>query len=725
MNKKTVLLHSDLRDSVLLAGLFAALTLTPPARGADVIKANNANDLNLTTSWAGGAVPGQNDTAVFNSTVTANRTTSLGTDSVWAGIRLSGNTKTWTVNGAYTLSLGPGGVDLSLAGNSLSLSAPLTLQLASPQTWPIANARQLTVSAAVAGGLDSPLVKDGDGILVLSGANTYAGGTLLNAGTLSIGNNDALGQGALTVSNGALKASAAGYVLTNPITLAGLASVSNTVLLTLNGEVRGPGALLRPAGLANALVLGGNNTFSGGTTNGSVIQLNSANALGSGPIVLLDGGTLKPGPGVFGTGNAGGVTNTLLLLGAGVVTSVVNTNIVISGPITGPGSLSKTVNGDLTLSGNNTYSGGTVFSGGRIRLGHVNGLGTGPLTFNGSGIFVINSAIGNGAGGRGITNDVVLASGATVNVQTFSALFSGVISGPGQLYRNNGPKGTLTLTGDNTFGGGVTNATGALILGHVNALGTGTLDINEGSLSTTTDLSSGSGIANRIALNSTNGFGSVTVVATNSLRLSGVIEGSSGIAKTGSQTLYLAGASTYSGDTVVSNGTLALDAGGSITNSANIHVAAGALLDVSAWTDGYTVASAQTLTGYGAVTGSVVIAAGARLSAGTTNAVGTLTFKNDLTLGDGAVLDWNVDPASGATDIIHVNGTLRLPEHATIRISGASALPKLRVLFKASKIEGAGNVRKWTVLNGPQSLHASMAADQIVLLYTGLIVSLK
>jgi autotransporter-associated beta strand protein len=415
----------DVRAALFAAGLLAAFTLPRFAHAADIVKANNANDLNLTTSWAGGVLPGQDDTAVFNSTVTANRTTSLGANSAWAGIRLSGNAKTWTINGAYTLSLGAGGLDLSQAGNTFSLSAPLAVQLASPQAWSVANARQLTVSATVAGEPGSPLVKEGDGVLVLSGANTYAGGTLLNAGTLSIGNNDALGQSLLTVSNGILKASAAGYVVTNPITLAGLATVSNTVNLTLNGDLSGPGTLLRPVGLGNLLILGGNNTFSGGTTNGSTVQLNSASALGTGPVTLLDGGTLKPGPNVFGTGNAGGITNTIVLLGTGIVTSVANVNIVISGPVTGPGSLSKTVNGDLTLSGNNTYSGGTAFSGGRIRLGHVNGLGTGPLTFDGWGIFVINSAIGNGAGGRGITNDLIRA-------EATATAFGNSIGGPGE-----------------------------------------------------------------------------------------------------------------------------------------------------------------------------------------------------------------------------------------------------------------------------------------------------
>ena len=506
-------------DSALfMAGLFGILLPTLPALSADIVKANNANALNLTTSWLGAAIPGATDRALFTGAVTANRTTSLGADASWSGIVLSGNANTWTINGAFTLTLGTGGVDLSLASANFALAAPLQVVLGSPQTWSVTNGRQNTVSAPIAGAATSVLVKDGEGTLALNTNNTFTGGTVLNNGTLSVGNNEALGKGGLTVSNGVLRAQAAGYTVSNAIALAGSAAINSTAAFTLAGNISGAGSLSRASALAGTLILSGNNTYTGGTTNGSVIQLNFASALGTGPIVLLDGSTLKPGPGVFGTVQIGG---------------------------------------------------------------------------------------------------------------------------------------------------------------------------------------------------------------TNNLRLSGIISGTSGITKTGASTLTLAGENTYSGDTAVSNGVLAIDAGGSVSNSSSIYVAAGATLDVSASASGYAVQSGQTLTGSGAVTGSVTIASGARISGGTTKTVGTLTFQNDLTLNEGALIDWNVDSATGATDILRVYGTLTLPEHATIRISGASTLPKLRILFKASKIEGAAHVRNWTVLNGPQSMRAVQQDNQIVLLYTGLVVSLR
>ncbi len=48
------------------------------AQAADIVKANNSNDLNLGSSWIGGTVPTASDVAVWNNTVTAANTVLLG-----------------------------------------------------------------------------------------------------------------------------------------------------------------------------------------------------------------------------------------------------------------------------------------------------------------------------------------------------------------------------------------------------------------------------------------------------------------------------------------------------------------------------------------------------------------------------------------------------------------------------------------------------------------------
>lgn len=708
--------------AILRASLLAASTITPHAMAADIAKANNANALNLTTSWIGGTVPGLQDRAVFDQTVIGNKTTSLGADAAWSGIVLSGNGNTWTINGAFTLTLGAGGIDLSLASANFALAAPLQALLDTTQTWTVTNGRQITVSAPLAGNSGVQLVKDGEGTLVINTNSTYTGGTILNSGTLSLGNGAALGTGDLTISGGVLRASSAGHSVSNDIVLAGPGAVNNTVNLTLAGNIRGTGSLTRASALAGTLILSGTNSFTGGTVNGSVMQLNTASALGTGTVVLLNGGTLQAGMGGFGTGNNGGIKNSITLDGNATVAGI--QNLILSGVISGDGSLKKSGTSHVVLSASNTYTGGTTISGGSLRLGHVNSLGSGALTITG-GVLVANANLSSGNAGRGVTNTIAMAASGTINSQGLSLTISGTISGTGQIKRNSGAAGVLTLTGDNTFSGGLTNMAGSLVLGHANALGTGTLDIHDGSLSASADLTAGKGVTNGIVISTTNGFGTVNIGGTNNLRLSGIVSGTSGITKTGSGTLFLSGGNTYSGDTTVSNGVLALDASGSLAAPAGVHIAAGAQLDVSAWPAGYTFTNGQALTGYGTVTGSVTVAAGGRLSAGTTNDVGTLTFLNDLTLNSGVVIDWNADSASESTDIIRVKGTLRLPAQATIRISGTSTLPRLRVLFRSPKIEGAANVPNWSIQNGPQTMRAVLKDDQVVLLYTGMVFSLR
>lgn len=67
------------------------------------------------------------------------------------------------------------------------------------------NGYTITLSGVLAdysGTQKGALVKNGAGTLVLSGENTYSGGTTLNAGTLQVNNAAALGSGSLTINGG-------------------------------------------------------------------------------------------------------------------------------------------------------------------------------------------------------------------------------------------------------------------------------------------------------------------------------------------------------------------------------------------------------------------------------------------------------------------------------------------------------------------------------------------
>src|SRR5437867_4142881 len=122
------------------------------------------------------------------------------------------------------------------------------------------------------------------------------------------------------------------------------------------------------------------------------------------------------------------------------------------------------------------------------------------------------------------------------------------------------------------------------------------------------------------------------------------------LAKLGSGTWILSGANIYRGSTTVREGTLALAATGSISNSPTIDVQAGATFDVSAQ-PGFKVLDSQTLKGNGTVLGAVNVAANGTLSAGAS--VGALTVSGALTFASGATNVTEIDLLNGTNDVVN------------------------------------------------------------------------
>jgi len=93
------------------------------------------------------------------------------------------------------------------------------------------------------------------------------------------------------------------------------------------------------------------------------------------------------------------------------------------------------------------------------------------------------------------------------------------------------------------------------------------------------------------------------------------ITGSSSLTKSGAGTLLLDGINTFTGETSVEAGILALEAASGIANSATVTVAAGAALDLRQVAGGYTVSN-QTLAGSGTILGEVTFGRGSTISPG-------------------------------------------------------------------------------------------------------------
>lgn len=221
---------------------------------------------------------------------------------------------------------------------------------------------------------------------------------------------------------------------------------------------------------------------------------------------------------------------------------------------------------------------------------------------------------------------------------------------------------------------------GRLILGDTNATHGFTLENGAGGL-LTFDVSAGG--ATIFKTRGTNDLISADLglqddlVVTNGtvarFTLGGAITGSHSVTKTGVGVVALGGTNSYTGDTVISAGVLALDATTEFGGAMFFDVRTNAVVDASALAGGWGLNDSQRLGGGGSVRGDVTCNAGSMLYPGATNAAGTLTFSNQLSLSGGA--KWRVDLAatnivgSGANDLVMVAGNLTLAGTNEIQIN--------------------------------------------------------
>lgn len=135
---------------------------------------------------------------------------------------------------------------------------------------------------------------------------------------------------------------------------------------------------------------------------------------------------------------------------------------------------------------------------------------------------------------------------------------------------------------------------------------------------------------------------------------SGRIRGATALNYSGTGTLTLNGNNTFTGATTINSGTLALGAGGSMTSSASVEVAAGATFDVAAIAAGFTLGDGKTISGAGSVTGKLTAASGATVSPGS-GGVGVLAISNGFTLASGAHLKLDLN-GTASYDAVSVTG---------------------------------------------------------------------
>ena len=160
-----------------------------------------------------------------------------------------------------------------------------------------------------------------------------------------------------------------------------------------------------------------------------------------------------------------------------------------------------------------------------------------------------------------------------------------------------------------------------------------------------------------------------------------------GLIKLSAGTLVLIATNTYTGGTIVSNGTLALRGSSSVTNSSSIGIGTGATLDVSGRTDAkLTLVSGQTLSGSGTVNGQLQADAGSTVAPGP--GLGLLTVNGNTTLSGTTSME--LSQTAATNDVLKVNGALTYGGTLTLtNLSGTLTNGTMFKLFNAVAYTGA------------------------------------
>ena len=134
----------------------SSLAVANAVIAANIYKADNANDLNLTTSWTNGVVPGVSDVGVWDLTVSGPNTVLLAATSSWSGLQISAPAGPVTINATSTnanagavLTLGTSGLDMSAASQDLTFGSPVGLLAAAAQQWTVGAGRTLTLNGTL------------------------------------------------------------------------------------------------------------------------------------------------------------------------------------------------------------------------------------------------------------------------------------------------------------------------------------------------------------------------------------------------------------------------------------------------------------------------------------------------------------------------------------------------------------------------------------------------
>jgi fibronectin-binding autotransporter adhesin len=327
------------------------------------------------------------------------------------------------------------------------------------------------------------------------------------------------------------------------------------------------------------------------------ITLNASTASGLGAIStetlivtanISGGGNLVIGGPTLNSGNDTGL---VILSGANTFTG----NLIVGG-------------GTLSLTGANTYSSGTSLNGGILNLANVQSLGANGKTLTYTNVATTQLSTDTAFGGANpVYNVTVAASGSSSysGTMVLNRATAGAVTGITHSFGlltislNNVNGGLKVLAGANAPTGGAVDSLAFTGLSYGNWYSVSETIAPIGanvSLGTVTPQASyGTGNAvQTLVLDGTSANNQITgIISDNN---SGTHLNQAAITKTNSSTWTLSGANTYTGNTTVGGGTLALSGIGSIATTPSITIATNATFNISAVTGpGYANPGGRTL----------------------------------------------------------------------------------------------------------------------------------
>ena len=440
--------------------------------------------------------------------------------------------------------------------------------------------------------------------------------------------------------------------------------------------------------------------------------------------------------------DSAGVMTTVTVEGAVAPTSMTNISSVNqfiisgSGKITGATGITKQGASTLTLNTTNDFLGTVTINGGTLKAGNSSALGvsTGGTTITFGGTLDVNGSdltsepvtvSGQGAGNVGaiINSGPQQTSALRTVVLGGNATFGGMArwdirnAGGAASLMSSGQPYSITKVGSNQVSlvavnpidpalgdidiqqGTFAIQTSTAQLGNPNRTMTvrsgATLDLwnlNSAPLNKRVFLENGATVWNESGASIivgpvflTNGSASFNVSGVALSLSNNIISGPGGLIKQGPGTLVLRGINSYSGDTTIAAGTLALAGAGEISNCEIISVDALGTLDVTGRTDGtLTLAGGQTLTGDGSVTGALLVGAGAIISPG--SSIGAFAVSGSVLLEGTTAMEFNLSSTNDllVSASVSYGGDLNL-----VNLGGELQAGDSLKLFEATDYSGA------------------------------------